>query len=65
MRKGAAKQMEKEENLILPSAIARVRSKWVRIQGRAVFGGQLNVILRFKSPLRSSLKYRLAKAGRE
>lgn len=57
--------MEKEKNLILPSAIARVRIKWVRIQGRAVFGGQLNVILRFKSPLRSSLKYRPAKAGRE
>lgn len=59
------KQMEKEKILTLPSAVARLRNKWVRIQGRKVSGRWLNMMLQFKFLLRKSLNYRLPKAGRE
>jgi len=59
------KQTGKEKILTLPGAVARVRNKRVRIQGRNVFGEWLNMILSFKFLLKKPLNFRLAKAGRE
>lgn len=56
--------MEKEKILTSLSTVARARNKWVRTQGRKVFGGRLKVMLQFKFLLGKSPSYRLAKAGR-